>query len=157
MAVSACAVEPRRSGGFRNRSAVVFVKFTRLLFALLFFYERRICWVIMNMNLCQSHYVLSTRRMFVLFFLPCKLESSVSYWVQKKTKQRQLNSIQHKQKNSNFCFIGSEAEAYDVISDAEGTLFFFFYIGLNVWMWSHVDEWEQNAILCIFGRQLYKY
>lgn len=48
-------------------------------------------------------------------------------------------TTQAKKKKSYFCFIGSEAEAYDVISDAEEMFYFvlFFYIGFEC---DHVDE-----------------
>lgn len=82
-----------------------------------------------HMSSCQSHFVLSTRRVFVSSLVA----RIIRFKVRSTQQQQQQNTIQHKQKKITFCFIGSEAEAYDVISDAEGTLLFLHWVEcLNV-------------------------
>lgn len=79
-----------------------------------------------HMNSCQSHFVLSTRRMFV--FSLVSLNHLFQAELKKKKKRTTTKHYTTQAKKSNFCFFGSEAEAYDVISDADGTLSFSFFL-----------------------------
>lgn len=110
-----------------------FLKFTLFLFALLFsfclfFYERQICQVIthelMSKPFCSVHQA-------CVCFQPCSSNHPFQSEINTTTTTTKHYTTQAKK--ITFCFIGSEAEAYDVISDAEGTLLFLHWVEcLNV-------------------------
>lgn len=129
-------------------SYCIFVKFTPFLSHLFTFFLHKMFLSCINSFL--NSFI--NKSIPFIFVLPAFEAWLLHLKERKENTSKQVN----KQKKNNFCFIGSEAEAHDVISDA------------NVYYFLKLDEclalltcrrWVTTnwITLCIFGRQLYKY
>lgn len=73
----------------------------------------------------------SVKTTIFFFFFALPVFEALLFLVRFRGEERRHTSKQTNKQKKNFCFIGSEAETHDVISDAN---VIYFYVEMNVWL-----------------------